>query len=279
MEEQAPIMSLDDPEKPEFASYNSYTNFARQVRHRSRFVWDEQISQFLATVKATIYERDVLLKEGMCLFRASLGVEWRPVYDEEGNELFDEEVGYGAKRMRPRTNQATEGRANPAGLPVLYLATTEQTAISEVRPWIGTAVSVAQFQVRRDIKALDLSKGHGKSNFIGFNFILGDEVPTAEVKERAVWVDIDNAFSRPVTRSEDGGDYAPTQILAELFRSTGYEAIVYKSQFGEKGFNIVLFDIDDALPINCAPYEVTEINVGFKESGNRWYASKPPKSE
>jgi RES domain len=267
-------MLTDDAQKPEFASYNSYWNFAKNVRHKSRFVWDEAISQFLETVKATIHERDVDLKKGTILYRASIGIDWRPVYDDDGNEICDEEAGYKAERMRPRRFQATEGRANPAGLPVLYLASTEKTAISEVRPWIGSAVSVAQFKIGREIRALDLSVGHGKSSIPEFKYLLGHEVPSAKVKERSVWTDIDNAFSRPVTRSDDGGDYAPTQILTELFKAAGYEAIIYKSQFGEKGYNIVLFDIDDALPINCAPYTVTEINVESKESGNRWYAGR-----
>jgi RES domain-containing protein len=267
-------MTEDDPTKPEFKSLSSYSDFARNVRHRSRFVWDAPISNFLETVKATIRDRDLELPKDMCLYRASIGIDWRPICDDEGNELYEVESGYNSARMRPRANLATEGRANPAGLPVLYLATTEQTAISEVRPWIGSAVSVAQFTVRRNIKALDLSVGHGKSNGWQIRYLIGEAIPTAEEKETAVWTDIDNAFSRPVTRSDEGGDYAPTQILAELFKDAGYEGIVYKSQFGEKGYNIVLFDIDDALPINCAPYEVTAINVGFKECGERWYKSK-----
>ena len=166
-----------------------------------------------------------------------------------------------------------EGRINPSGIPVLYLATSEQTAISEVRPWIGASVSVAQFRLNRKLKTMDLSRGHGRSSLgeITMEHLLGDEQPDAATKERAVWVEIDNAFSRPVTLSDDAADYAPTQILAEMFRSAGYDAIGYKSQFGKNGYNIALFDMDDATAINCAPYEITQIEVTAKEAGNRWY--------
>jgi hypothetical protein len=62
--------------------------------------------------------------------------------------------------------------------------------------------------------------------------------------------------------------------LAELFRQQGYECIIYRSQFGKEGYNVVLFNLDDAEPINCAPYEVTEIEVKYREIGNRWFSSK-----
>lgn len=175
--------------------------------------------------------------------------------------------------MKPRPNRATEGRVNPAGIPVLYLATTEQTAISEVRPWIGASVSVAQFQLRRTIKAIDLSRGHGRTSLSEINLeqLMGKKEPDAATKERAVWNEIDSAFSRPVMASDDSADYTPTQVLAEMFCNAGYEAIGYRSQFGKNGYNIALFNLDDADPINCAPYEVTKIEITAKEVGNRWY--------
>ncbi|MBD9455904.1 RES family NAD+ phosphorylase [Rhizobium sp. RHZ02] len=53
------------------------------------------------------------------------------------------------------------------------------------------------------------------------------------------------AFSTPADRSDDAAEYAPTQILAELFRSLGYDGVAYKSAFGEEGDNIAIFNIDD----------------------------------
>ena len=48
--------------------------------------------------------------------------------------------------MKPLGGRATDGRANPRGIPCLYLATTKETAMSEVRPWIGSYVSAGQFE-------------------------------------------------------------------------------------------------------------------------------------
>jgi hypothetical protein len=252
-------MQIDNSKKPEFASWDSYMQFARRVRHERRYVLTRKEKAFLATVRATNSGRDVELPEGMVLFRAQRGIEWDTTTDEDGKAYREEPLGYSAARMAPRPTQAIEGRANPAGIPVLYLGTTEQTVISEVRPWVGASVSVAQFKLLRALKAIDLSQGHGKCSFseVGLRQLLDGTQVSAEEKKKAVWIDIDNAFSRPVTITDDAADYVPTQILTELFRDIGYEAVVYKSQFGKQGFNIVLFNPNDAEVINCAPYEVT----------------------
>ncbi|MBY3312541.1 RES family NAD+ phosphorylase [Rhizobium laguerreae] len=266
---------LDDPNTPEFAFYDSYRHFALRVRHQRRYVWDAPIKAFVDTVLATIKNRDVELQEGTVLFRAQAGIDY-VTFQDDGPE---EPSGYGAARMKPRPNRSTEGRANAAGRPVLYLGTTEQNVISEIRPWVGAEVSVAHFKLKRKLRALDLSQGHGQSHLKGILGHLLNKTPMSrEQKEKAVWISIDNAFSQPVTRSDDMADYVPTQILAEVFNNAGYDAIGYKSQFGEKGLNIVLFDPDDADVIACAPYQVTAIEVSFKEIGNRWYRAENKKS-
>jgi len=104
---------------------------------------------------------------------------------------------------------------------------------------------------------------------------MGGKPLTAEQKEKAVWIDIDNAFSTPVTLSDDRADYAPTQILAELFRQQGYDAIGYKSHFGDqeerKGYNIAIFDPTAVEIVSCAPYRVKSIKVESEQMGNPWF--------
>ena len=270
-------MDLDDPTKPEFASWRSYGNFARLVRRGQRFVWGKEVQAFLDTVLATLKEQDrnVHIPKEKVFFRAQQGVKYGSYVDEDGNKLPALRA-FKAKRMKPRKHRAMDGRINPVGIPVLYLASTEQTAISEVRPWIGTEISLAQFKIVRDLKALDLSAGHGKLSILHLTLkeLGNEEAPSSQKKEKAVWIEIDNAFSRPVTPSDDVASYAPTQILAELFRNAGYDAIAYRSQFGEKGYNIALFDLEDAEPITAVPCRVTGINIEFDEMGDRWFSKK-----
>lgn len=266
----------DDPGKPEFAFWDSYSKFARHVRFSSRFVWGDVERAFLETVLATIRDRDLELKAGLPLYRAQRGVDWVEEKDENGNWLSEDVWGYGSSRMKPLTDRAKEGRANPTGIPVLYMGSTVETAVSESRPWVGAELSVALCKVLRPLKTLDLTLGHGKSSFAGavFSHVMGGQALSAEEKERAVWIEIDNAFSQPVTVSDDRADYAPTQILAELFRNHGYDAIGYKSLFGDggerKGYNIAVFDLDAVEIVSCAPYRVSSIKVEAEQFGNPW---------
>ena len=191
--------------------------------------------------------------------------------------IDEEPIGFSSARMKPVAEYAREGRANSSGIPILYLASTEQTVISEVRPWVGSEVSVAQFRVARQLNAIDLTQRYGKSPWSGLtlNQLWGKEEVSAEDKARAVWTDIDNAFSQPVTPSDEWESYVSTRILAELFQEAGYDAIVYRSQFGQEGrdgYNIALFRLEDAEVLNCAPYRVKGYEVNFEEFGNRWYS-------
>ena len=61
-----------------------------------------------------------------------------------------------------------------------------------------------------------------------------------------MWGDVNRAFSQPSQRGDESVDYVPTQILAETFKSKGFDGIAYKSSYGEKGFNIAIFDLDAA---------------------------------
>ncbi|MDO7836307.1 RES family NAD+ phosphorylase [Sphingobium sp. HBC34] len=272
-------MKLDDPVTPAFASWDSYSKFARRVRFSSRYILGEEDRTFLQTVLATNRDRDVSLKKGMILYRAQRGVDMVDRTDDDGNWIGEDTWGYGAQRMKPLADRAREGRANPTGIPVLYVGSTIETAVSEVRPWVGAELSVAWCRLLRPLRTLDLSRGHGKSSFAGpiFRHVMGGTDPTPEEVEQAVWTDIDNAFSQPVTHADDRADYAPTQILAELFRSAGYDAIGYKSHFGDTedrgGFNIAIFDPDAVEIASCAPFRVRSINVVAEQFDNGWARS------
>lgn len=56
----------------------------------------------------------------------------------------------------PPGRLASHGRANPPGIPYLYLASTPETAASEIRPHTGEKICVAEFEVCHPIAAVDL---------------------------------------------------------------------------------------------------------------------------
>lgn len=269
-------MTLDDPAIPEFAYHDSYWRFARRVRQQFRFATDSATRSFIDTVLATAHAREITIPVNQVFVRAQ-----HEIVEEEDGEAGRIYVwGNNPDRMIPKPEFVkSAGRANGAGIAYLYLATTEQTAVSEIRPWIGASVSIAQFRITRNLRTLDLSREHGTSGFakLIFEQLSGKSKVDAAKKQEVVWTDIDNAFSTPVSREESEIDYTPTQILAEAFLHSGYDAIAYRSNFGDLGFNVMLFDVNNAEILNCAPYKITKVEIGIEQVGNHWFSEKNKK--
>ena len=72
----------------------------------------------------------------------------------------------------------------------------------------------------------------------------------------------------------------PSQIIAELFKVTGYDGVAYRSALGD-GHNVALFDLDAASPINFCLYSVASIRPVFEQASNvyRSATNDTPKSE
>jgi RES domain-containing protein len=150
--------------------------------------------------------------------------------------------------MKPESERAREGRINPKGIPCLYLATHEDTAMSEVRPWHEARISVGRFELTQDVVLVDCSQ----------------EWPTDTTNQEAVnWHYIGEAFSRPITSTDDVCDYAPTQILAEAFRQRGYDGIIYNSGLNNDGKNVALFNPSHAEVKELFLYTLSDVSYFF----------------
>ena len=229
-----------------------------------RYLRSSSSEEFLKAVAATAHPRKIAVGPGSILWRAQLGHGLR----KEGNdpEAFEVECALPPERMKPLPDRASEGRANPKGIPCLYLATKKKTAVSEVRPWIGSYVSVGQFKPVRRLEIINCSHNHGDpASYLTF----GQEMAlTPGEIEKTVWSNIDRAFAAPTVRDDNEAGYAATQIIAELIKSLGYDGIAYRSNFGEEGHNIALFDIDVANLINCQLHRVDSVDVESSAQDN-----------
>jgi hypothetical protein len=254
-----------------FKSYRSYWHFANSVRREFRYIHSPEVREFLDIVSATSRKRQSIIPAGTILWRAQLGCDSQSVTYGEGDDSYavDEDVAYSSARMKPLREQAREGRVNPKGIPCLYLSSDRDTALAEVRPWFGAKISVGQFRLLRDSKVIDFSRDELKKSIIFLT------EPSPEERELAVWGDINTAFATPVTPDDSQSDYVPTQVISELFRSKGFDGIVFKSSCG-KGYNVTLFDIDAADPLNGCVFSVNDIQFYFKPSATPYSIKKEP---
>jgi RES domain-containing protein len=199
------------------------------------------------------------------LRRAQVAHGLRPLYQttDDGEDIYIDDVECAANkaRMMPLRDRASDGRVNPRGIPCLYMATDDATAVSEVRPAFGAYVTVASLKCLRELKLIDCSV-LAEKQFVHFK-----EPERAEMED-TVWSEIDRAFSRPADRSDDAADYAPTQILAELFRDLGYDGVAYKSAFGENGYNVAIFNTEDFEVGWCRLFKVKDITHKIEQQAD-----------
>lgn len=248
-----------------FDSARAFANFQDHVMRQSRYILGETSQRFLDSVIATSKSRDLTVPEGSNYWRAQRGHDWQTI--QQGHDEFEVPGPHPGRKMRPRTDRAMEGRVNPKGIPCLYVATDRDTAMAETRPTIGSFVSVGQFKTLRELKILDCSIGHAS----GITIFLND--PSDQEIEKAVWNDIDRAFSTPIQNGDSSANYAPTQYLSDLFKNEGFDGVAYKSNLGD-GFNVALFDVDSADLINCFLFQVKSVQFEFNETANPYFVSK-----
>ena len=139
--------------------------------------------------------------------------------------------------MKPLPRKAREGRANPKGIPYLYLATDQNTCLAELRPQKGDQLSCAQFRVLKDLRVVDC---YSVPKHIGMVTCIFRPPESAEDIESAIWTMINDSYSRPTRPDDEHSLYIPTQVLAEFFKSQGFDGVCYKSGLGD-GYNMVLF--------------------------------------
>ena len=216
----------------EFTSWLSYQHFGHSVKHQARYVRADETNSFLQTVLHTAESRSEIIPPRRFLWCAQIGhgTIGEPICGTD--DFYDQPVPFSRPRMKPLRNSICEGRANATGIPCLYLATNCETAMAEVRPWKGELVSVYQFKILRELRVVNCTRKSKRPDRI----YVGGE-PAADEREKYVWADLDAAFAKPISRSDNSVDYVPTQVIADLFGVHGFDGVAFRSSLGP-GHNV-----------------------------------------
>lgn len=121
---------------PAFKSSRAYRNFALSVTRSNPYVMVGEAQDFLDTLLREAQTHVESISLGSIFWRAQIGYEWTPLLKGEGGQHADEPFlcPLPIERMKPLRDRAREGRANPKGIPYLYVSTHRETALAEVRP-------------------------------------------------------------------------------------------------------------------------------------------------
>ncbi|MCY1668068.1 RES family NAD+ phosphorylase [Rhizobium sp. SL86] len=165
----------------------------------------------------------------------------------------------------PPKEKTSLGRFNPPNQPVLYLSTSMEVCLAEVRALSSDTCTVATFQTVRPIRLAKLLKlGTPLGVFLS-------KEPTDEDRDKWLLSQTAKFVSRRVPDSDRELHYRTCNLIASAFLESGFDGLVYRTSFWSPGWrekndrphedhvraaNIVLFDPDAATPQASAVYSI-----------------------
>jgi hypothetical protein len=157
----------------------------------------------------------------------------------------------------PPPRIAAHGRANPAGIPYLYLGSTPEAAVSEARPHTGEKACVAHFTIPAGLTLLDLRSPRALVS----PFDLGDEDQIGSLRSDIDFLErLGQELTRPILPQGAMIDYVPSQYLCEFIKKCGYAGVIYSSSVSD-GINLALFNPASATAVRIRAYIVQRVSV------------------
>lgn len=155
---------------------------------------------------------------------------------------------------------ASHGRANPPGIPYLYLASNKETSVAEIRPHTGELVSVAEFHFPDTLNLVDLRAPRRSIS----PFVIGDEDRIGAVRSDIPFLEkLGEELTRPVVPHRAAVDYVPSQYVCELIKKNGWDGVIYNSSVGS-GINVALFDPTLATGVGVSQMQVSKVTVSVQ---------------
>ena len=183
------------------------------------------------------------------------GIWYRARIQAEDAPYPIDEMGAPPKRL------ATHGRANPTGIPYLYLGSLPETAIAEIRPHTGEIVCVAKFIIKKPFTAVDLRDPRKLVS----PFLLADASAIGQMRADIPLLErLGEELTRPVLPRSAALDYIPSQYLCEFIRKSGYSGVVYRSSVS-MGMNLALFDTTLKGDGEVSQYNINRVSVDAKQ--------------
>jgi hypothetical protein len=140
---------------------------------------------------------------------------------------------------KPPVDKATPGRANPVGIPYLYVSDSEKTTFYETRISLHESITIGKFITHKPISLVSLKN---ITNFGPFEILDRGFELEEFIRFRPYLQKLENELSKPVRRQDVHLDYLPTQFLCEFIKSLGFDGVEYKSAMNPTGYNLAIFN-------------------------------------
>jgi hypothetical protein len=227
---------------PSVIQEQRWDHFADEIKYQNRYFLNETVDldllQFLLSSLSKTY------KPGKIFYRGRIS---------ESNGFPISEMG------KPPSDKTHSGRANPNGIPYLYVSTTPETTVYETRSSYLDFLSVAEFKLIVPLNVISLREISDVSPFV-----LEGNLEKYVIHQKYL-SRLEKELSKPIRRFDKELDYLPSQYLCEYVKSLGYDAIEYSSSLKKGGINLAVFN-DTKLEIRkVAVYEITSMDLKIEK--------------
>lgn len=173
------------------------------------------------------------------------------IHHESGKRAYSVE-----EMMAPQKELAKGGRANPMGIPFLYLTDSVETTLYEVRSAYLDEVSVGTFTINSNVDRITVV------DFTEEPILYTPGAVNKTIKARLLKDLISQELSKPMRRYDSEIEYIPTQFICEFIRVvTGASGIRFSSSLRPEGKNVVIFDQSKVKCMRVDVHKVTRLTL------------------
>lgn len=218
-----------------------WDQFATEIKSNNRYFLGKSID--LELLKDLFRIHTKVYKEGKLFYRGRIS----------------DRSGFGLHKMgKPPAINSVSGRANPIGIPYLYVSTNKETVLYESRATYLDFITIAEFRLKENLKVVRLRQIENLSPF-ALEDKLEDYLKYQKYLKR-----LEIELSKPLRRHDQKLEYLPTQYLCEYVKSLGYDGIEYGSSLLEGGINLAIFKDGKLEGRKIEVHEIVSVNLDTK---------------
>ncbi len=234
VERKVVLFNLDEADVLE----KEWDKFVHEITSINRYFLGKQID--LKLLENLFRNHEKIYSEGKLFYRARIS-------DRKGFELH--EMG------KPPAKNSVSGRANPIGIPYLYVSTNKKTVQYESRATHLDFITIAEFKLKENLNVVRLRQIENLSPFTHEDK-LEDYLKYQKYLKR-----LEIELSKPLRRHDQKLEYLPSQYLCEYVKSLGYDGIEYGSSLHDGGVNLAIFNDDKLEGKNVEVHEVVSVEL------------------
>jgi hypothetical protein len=225
-----------------FGNWRTFESLIDILKHKSRFIIPEPYKSFVDSAITNVRgELRTVIPSNTILYRARINEINFEDREKEKIPFSPENMGH------PPIQLAKPGRINPEGIPYLYCAGDPDTAGSELRPWKGAHLTIAEIKINNDLDIADLTTDCKNDLWDVFFDELSLSFSTQWPPELKL-------------------NYLIPQFFSEHFKAVGLRGVKYRSEFNVGGDNYALFYGEDYSIVKTYCMETISVDFCFYQN-------------